>query len=202
MSITKEEQLLYLGKIFTSWPFVEKKWTFSTEEPGAVSSDPEHHVIERTEWLRARNDYLVKMSHGYIPLVHEPVMIKMVEPVIIDDNHDHSWYERRELPPVGCVCELSDEVNNNRGERWTESVKNGVRVKILCHYNPFGAKVAVFSINGDVFQAVAKGFRPLRTDREKAIEDMSRIIHEHGGVINDISLGALLDAGYHKGKTE
>lgn len=60
MLVTKEEQLLYLGKIFTSWPFTEKKWTFSTEVLGAVSSDPEHHVIKWIEWRRARNAYLKK----------------------------------------------------------------------------------------------------------------------------------------------
>ena len=42
-------------------------------------------------------------------------------------------------------------------------------------------------------------FRPIKSDREKAIEEMAKIFFDaQNGIANDISFGALYDAGFKK----
>ena len=77
MSITKEHQLIYIGKLFTQWPFPEDKWTFSTETLGAISNDADHHVITVDEWRKSRNSYL--------------------------ERHNRT-FDQNQLPRVGAVC--------------------------------------------------------------------------------------------------
>lgn len=99
---------------------------------------------------------------------------------------DNSWYERGELPPVGVYCcgYVTQE------DRWIE-------IEVIAHRDSHvlgwsGGEKRGFRSNG------VKCFRPINTEREKAIEDMSRVMHEHDSVINDDTLGALYDAGYRK----
>ena len=96
-----------------------------------------------------------------------------------------SWYERGEFPPIGTICEMIDDK-----ETWLEC-------EIIAHKNSFCIGW-ISSRNAPFYTDDKSEFRPLRTEREKAIEDMSRIMHEHDSVINDITLGALYDAGYRK----
>ena len=105
-------------------------------------------------------------------------------------NSATSWFEKGELPPVDCECWYYLEARN---------------VFIVAQHN-FDDCV-IFSSSrrgGELVYGFRGDFRPLKTEkeikREKAIEDMSRIMHDkgHGSVINDVTLGALLDAGYHK----
>ena len=106
-------------------------------------------------------------------------------------SHDGSWHDRGEFPPAGCVCEVE-----YRGE-W-------IRVEII---GTDSSGYCVFEVPENVENApsydgvrLPSSFSPLRTEREKAIEDMSRVMHEHDSVINDVTLGALYDAGYRKVK--
>lgn len=109
--------------------------------------------------------------------------------------------------------------HNNLGIETSDLVWNGeglppigVRVQYSPNYTTFGTtagcwyegKVIAYhdayiwlSDNGIRTVANLK-FRPIKSDREKAIEEMSRIIHDHDGIINDRSLGAIYDAGYRK----
>ena len=96
-----------------------------------------------------------------------------------------SWHERGEFPPVGCECEMIDD----RCE-W-------VKCDVIAHKDSFciawvSSRMSPFYTND------WNEFRPLRTEREKAIEDMSQVMHEHDSIINDDTLGALYDAGYRK----
>lgn len=96
----------------------------------------------------------------------------------MQNQQDNSWYERGELPPVGCECEFirKEECDLIRG------VASGDAVEILAHYSPCldDVIVAVFSYKVNnreqrgrlVEQAVSMCFRPLRTEREKAIDEM------------------------------
>ena len=99
---------------------------------------------------------------------------------------DNSWYERGDLPPVGVYCcgYVTQE------DRWIE-------IEVIAHRDGHvlgwsGGEKRGFRSNG------VKCFRPINTEREKAIEDMSRVMHEHDSVINDDTLGALYDAGYRR----
>jgi hypothetical protein len=54
----------------------------------------------------------------------------------------------------------------------------------------------VQGISGWGWSSDPKRFRPLQSDREKAIEEMARIFYSNGHEINDESFGALYDAGF------
>lgn len=101
---------------------------------------------------------------------------------------DNSWYDRGELPPVGCECEVfvSDE------SKWMNfeviAIRDGY-VLGWCHEGLCG------------FQSSEKSeFRPLRTDREKAIDAaMNEIKVEDGFIYSSRSIiEKLYDAGMLK----
>ena len=99
-----------------------------------------------------------------------------------------SWYEHGELPPVGVPVEL-----------WF-----GGSFAYNCEFiSTRGYDYVLWNLDDDkpdCADSMNSQFRPLRTEREKAIEDMSRVMHEHDSIINDDTLGALYDAGYRKVK--
>lgn len=100
------------------------------------------------------------------------------------NNH---WFERGELPPVGEKCVLHAKENN-------------------------GEEVMFLGVTSDrfpVFETVQKRvfvergeykFSPIRTEREKAIEEMKQYCPFHGSwdTVGRIYVEALYDAGYRK----
>ena len=77
---------------------------------------------------------------------------------------DNSWHERGELPPVGCECSAMCD------GKW-------VAVEVLRHrVNNAGMNVAAV-MNCTSFNVFwATDFRPLRTERERAIDTLVDII--------------------------
>ena len=144
-----------------------------------VSMIDDSHRITREEWQRERD----KMNSK--------------------QEVTNSWHERGELPPVGCECEWVDESGVD-GVDGVVYPQLGDVVTIYAHADtPGGYTIAIFtwargSGLGVAASRMPEDFRPLRTEREKTIEDMSRLMHEHDSVINDTTLGALYDAGYRK----
>ena len=99
---------------------------------------------------------------------------------------DNSWHERGELPPVGCECEAM------RDGEW-------VAVEVLRHrVNNVGVNVAAVMdcTSFNVFWAT--DFRPLRTEREKAIDDMLLAIDHIKEGNFETFISALYDAGYRR----
>ena len=101
---------------------------------------------------------------------------------------DSAWHERGELPPVGVPVEL-----------WF-----GGSFAYNCEFIGMrGYNYVLWNLDDDkpdCADSMNSQFRPPHTERENAIEDMSRVMHEHDSVINDVTLGALYDAGYRKVK--
>ena len=97
---------------------------------------------------------------------------------------DNSWHERGELPPVGGVCEAM--IN---GE-W-------IAAEVLRHrINSAGMNVAAVMSCASFGVYWAADFRPLRTEREKAIDAACEVI---GGVIGGrLIIERLYDAGLLK----
>ena len=99
---------------------------------------------------------------------------------------DSSWHERGELPPVGCECEFAPKA----GGAW-------VRTTILAITNqnfislPDGESVEFVLRLSNVI------FRPIRTEREKAIDAACKAI---GGVGEDglLIIERIYDAGLLK----
>ena len=101
---------------------------------------------------------------------------------------DNSWYERGERPPVGALVEKKYK----SATIWTE-------VKIIAA----GNQLVIFAFHdGDEMVGGWSDyeFRPLRTEREKAIDEMVGIIKGSAFQDPEFTASILYDAGYRKVK--
>ena len=115
------------------------------------------------------------------------------------------WHKSGELPPVGEVCLWIGRKENGD---YRADLRTGDRVEVIAHYKPRsdGPMVAVFayesreSIGRQTDQSIAKCFSPLRTERDKAIDDIaSAITDDKEPPIYIFKAAAkLYDAGYRK----
>ena len=120
------------------------------------------------------------------------------------DTPDNSWHERGEFPPVGCECVLVDEIGVD-GHAGSLYPCVGDVVSVCAHrQTPGGSVIAIFTWDpGDDGLRVAASrmpsdFRPLRTEREKAIDDMLLAIDHIKEGNFETFIGALYDAGYRR----
>ena len=98
-------------------------------------------------------------------------------------QQDNSWYERGELPTVGGECEIMHRL-------WIKPKE----VKIAAI-----TKEYVIVVDGQCEQHYYLRditFRPLRAEREKAIDEMGATLRNRGSAISDVILGELYDAGF------
>jgi len=110
------------------------------------------------------------------------------------------WHKNGELPPVGEVC-IFDPTGGECYFNEDELRAQGHQVSIIAHtkYKQSSGSVAVFKWDLDeccgVGSANACSFRPLRTERDKAIDEMM----EHCDYLGSRDFaGKLFDAGYRK----
>jgi hypothetical protein len=98
------------------------------------------------------------------------------------------WFLKKELPPIGTVCEY----------QWSKG--NWYKAEIVMHDNGYAVfRTPEASIAKHQSSCVTADFRPLRTAREWAIQEMSRVFHNaSNGAIDDAAFGALYDHGYLK----
>ena len=104
---------------------------------------------------------------------------------------DNSWHERGELPPVGCECEY-------------KPVNDWVKCKVLFA----GDSLYVLGVQEVEIcvRVLDVDFRPLRTEREKAIDEMVDILKAKfnrlggDGITVAGIVDELYDAGYRKVK--
>ena len=100
---------------------------------------------------------------------------------------DNSWHERGEFPPVGTICEMIDDKNT-----WLEC-------EVISHKD--GSCIGWIPSRKSPFYTYDKSeFRPLRTEREKVIDEMYQAAFSIGSKINAETIGAIYDAGYRKVK--
>ena len=145
--VTKQQQLEWLAKKYKTWPEQgETPISLGTTEIGKFAT-VNSYVITRQEWQQERD----KMSS---------------KPEV-----DNSWYERGELPPVGCEC----------------LILNGEAVMIVSHGSISGIPVAFYpyGVSGLYSAAPSSSFRPLRTEYEKAIDSLIEIICAGGELSKD-----------------
>lgn len=109
--------------------------------------------------------------------------IKMRESHIAITTQDNSWHERGELPPAGTECEIL--VNG----KWDCVYVVGV--------SRSGNPVCEDS-NSVICECIACQFRPLRNEREMAIDEMLLAIDHIKEGNFETFIGALYDAGYRK----
>ena len=106
---------------------------------------------------------------------------------------DSSWHERGELPPVGCECYI-------RHSCWNPEKYEKVTVAAITNEYVI-VKYATFEQH---YMLKDISFRPLRTEREDAIDEMIGILKAKfdrpgvdGIMVADI-VDELYDAGYRK----
>jgi len=99
---------------------------------------------------------------------------------------NNSWHQKGEHPPAGTKCEYA------RSEKFFFECKilgsNGGQVAFTCPDEP--NRIFVNSFNDC-------GFRPIKSDREKAIEEMALLMGKSENTYW-ASAEALYDAGYRK----
>lgn len=98
-------------------------------------------------------------------------------------KRDNGWFERGELPPVGCECEILGAFGHY--QEWFPC-------KIIAEHSG-----SVFAANERSWMNVRKGerqFRPLRTERDVLIE----IIKQWDGLVqtDDVLADAILAVGF------
>ena len=146
--ITKQQQLEWLAENYHD--FNEHQLLMSINALGKSAFDADYqdfHLVTKKEWQQERD----KMSS---------------KPEV-----DNSWYERGELPPIGCEC----------------LILNGEAVMIVSHGSISGIPVAFYpyGVSGLYSAAPSSSFRPLRTEYEKAIDSLIEIICAGGELSKD-----------------
>ena len=102
-------------------------------------------------------------------------------------KQDNKWFERGELPPVGEVCECKKYKEVGYREVLILAVGKHLDIDVAFYEKEIGG--GVFTCSSVEY------FRPLRTEREKAINEMM----EHCDYLGSRDFaGKLFDAGYRK----
>lgn len=182
MTVTKQQQLEWMAKHMDKWAHGKPEaYLMSVDEVGfvvglATTISPvemiygRYHTITREEWQQERD----KMQK------------QPAQPA-----QDNSWRERGEFPPVGCECEM-----HNNGS-WTNGSRVWEPVKVLAVTNQ-NVIVTKDGINENVRRRCNVAFRPLRTEREKAIDEMVAVISSMSILSVESIAEKLYDSGYRK----
>ena len=102
-------------------------------------------------------------------------------------TQDNSWHERGEFPPAGCECYIRHSCwNSEKYEKVT--VAAITNEYLIVKYATFEQHYMLKDIS----------FRPLRTEREKAIDEMVLAIDHIKEGNFETFIGALYDAGYRR----
>lgn len=160
MTVTKQQQLEWLAKECHAWKGRDFILVSDTELGYRLPVTAGCHLITREEWQQER-DKMQKQG-----------------------EKADSWYERGELPPVGCAVDVTgDDVAYGYGESDCE---------VLAHVED----CAVIRMSFGLGCFVAKVLSPSRTEREREIDEMDAALMNRGSHISDVILGELYDAGF------
>lgn len=119
---------------------------------------------------------------------------------------DAHWFERGELPPVGTECEFCGGTGD-ADDPWHPDLMDGDRVTVIAHFECGICTLAAFTFKSRnqniatvlVEQANYGCFRPIRTERDMAVDEMMKCTL---GVMNQETQRRLFedlyDAGYRK----
>lgn len=200
MTVTKQQQLEWFAKTHEDWPFVVDYTCMSHVVIGFTAFKAASHRITREEWQQERD----KMRKTPDVTINNKTLANITATKTGDVEmtitaQDSSWHELGDFPPVGCECEL----------RYKYSERG-----IFCEWESgvilfFGDEIFVVK-QGDKENAIdikSFEFRPLRTDREMAVDDMVAAFQSHYGseVVARKHAGIaelLYDAGYRKEQTK
>ena len=157
---------------------------------------------EQLEWLannlekwKSGYDYAVveKAADGYLYVRWPSVCASGItkkewqqerDKIKVKPEVDDSWFTYCKLPPCGVPVEL-----------WF-----GGTFAYNCEFIAMrGNNYVVWNLDADkpaCADSLNSQFRPLRTEREKAIDEMDAALRNRGSAISDVILGELYDAGF------
>jgi S-methylmethionine-dependent homocysteine/selenocysteine methylase len=109
----------------------------------------------------------------------------------------NEWHDKGELPPAGTECEF-----HFWKSKWVKATIPAIVQDAHGDFFAIAQMADGFSFSSDVSK-----FRPIKSERDKAIESISNVIFESAEIIAGISFksakdvaGKLYDAGYRKVK--
>ena len=172
--VTKQQQLEWLAKNLEKW---NSGYTYAV-----VEENTDGHLqvrwpsvcssgITKKEWQQERN----KMNS---------------KPEV-----DNSWHERGEFPPVGCECRFFSDGYDENWFDWCvfHGLATGGGLIVEHHHKTSPSRVTVCLLNPRTTK-----FRPLCTEREKAIDEMANLIAKSVFGSAKCQAEKLYDAGYRK----
>lgn len=220
--VTKRRQLKWLAKNRTEFDF--DVVIMSTDEVGELADiwDARHYKITREEWQQERDKISYANKSAMIGTQRVPQAILEAYKALEDLPHtgaileawgkgaeefmsessskqkvDNSWHEHGEFPPAGYEC----EVKESDGE-WHKTHIVGFDDDGYCVYTtPWNSLARDYDGDGDKYN-----FRPLRTEREKAVDEMVKAAnlqdeYSNYTISNDVIRvisERLYYAGFHK----
>lgn len=102
------------------------------------------------------------------------------------------WFEAGKFPPVGVRCEAAiphdSGADNERSFIWVEG-------SVIAYCAIKGATYAWFAEDDGFYPPSVLEFRPIKTDKEKAIDAADAVIRKTLSAADDAALNALYDAG-------
>lgn len=154
-----------------------------------VGFDDDGYCVYTTTWNSLARDYdgdINQYNFRQLRTEREKMQKQSAQPA-----QDNSWYESGELPPVGVPVEI-----------WW-----GGSFAYDCEFiSKRGNNYVMWNLDADRADSadyMNSEFRPLRTEREKAIDEMVSVILEYDGYMiasatAEIVARQLYDSGYHK----
>ena len=142
-----------------------------------------HTILSRDEYFTAYPEQKVEIINETKHKVEVEMKSESETTTKVSD-----WHKNGEPPPVGEVC------------LYVASERLSIEVEITAHAR-FGLCFAEVGKSGECYvskTAELHRFRPLRTERDKAIDEMQRIIEESNKYGVREQLGVLYDAGMYK----
>ena len=202
--ITKQQQLEFAAKHIEKWK--------SGYDYAVVEETADGHLyvrwpsvctsgITKNEWRQEREK--MQKQHDFDIGSNLKVSVTATSNGFGEMKTNTLWYERGELPPVGCECEWVDESGIDGPDGALYPCIGDV-VSVCAHREtPGGEVIAIFTWphNNGLLVAASRmpsDFRPIRTEREKAIEEMANLIAKSVFGSAKCQAEKLYDSGYRK----
>ena len=192
MTVTKQQQLEWLASKIVKWPAYGEKIPVSVDDAGNpkfyMPWDTMRVDCTREEWQQERD----KMSKTPDVTISNQTSATITatqagDGEMIITAQDNSWHERGELPPVGFWCEVKTKTFNGWMKCFVVGKSSRGDTVIECDD-------CAFIIDSSY------EFRPLRTEREKAIDEMADLIAKSVFGSAKCQAERLYDSGYRKVK--
>jgi len=208
------------------WP-IEVHWLFSTSSRvGAISFWVCRPKFNSTDWFEGGARRVTVMLNRGLPNWHQCILSRgeyftaYPEQVKVEVKNEtkhkvevemksesevtinvSDWHKNGELPPVGEVVMINSTIPN---DYWAHHV--GAELTVVAHDKDVrGGDIAVYRfVRGDGYNEyhglIAHAFKPLRTEREKAIDEMVDVITDgRDSPLYVIKIATrLYEAGYRK----